>query len=56
MAFGKGQFDIVKPIQDFQYQFECSTYDWNDSFLHGGKYVRLLDTLKYNQVVLSMFS
>ena len=36
MACKKGQFDVVEvelmAIQDFQYQYECSTCEWNDAF------------------------
>ena len=33
MACKEGQFDIVElMVNDFQYQIECSTCEWNDSF------------------------
>ena len=33
MACKEGQFDVVElMVQDFQYQFECSTCEWNDPF------------------------
>ena len=48
MAFKEGQFDIVElMVNDFQYQFECSTCEWNDSVWFSRTYVRLLDTLGY---------
>ena len=38
MACKEGQFNVVElmvnEVQDFQYQFECSTCEWNDSFLY----------------------
>ena len=36
MASKEGQFDEVElMVQGFEYQFECSTYEWNDSFRSG---------------------
>ena len=32
MACKEGQFDVVKPIQGFHNQFECSICEWNNSF------------------------
>ena len=35
-----------------EYQFECSTCEWNDSFWFSRTYVRLLDTLEYTFVLV----
>ena len=35
MACKEGQFDVVELnnyLKGFKYQFECSSYEWNDSF------------------------
>ena len=44
MACKEGQFDSVEMDSRFWYQFECSTYEWNDSFSFELRYVLFLDT------------
>ena len=33
-----------------KYQFECSTYEWNDSFENGKIHVLIVDTLEYSEL------
>ena len=51
MACKEGQLNIVElMVNDFQYQFECSTFEWNDSFCFSRTQIHICTVIIYSRV------